>query len=64
MSLVADIDLLMAEIATSGHRGPFDLTLDGQVTQADADNLIHTILDTEYGDADLSGTVDEADLPA
>lgn len=39
-----------------------DLNHDGMVNQADIDYLIHTILNTEYGDANLDGFVDAADL--
>ncbi len=39
-----------------------DLNHDGIVNQADIDYLIHTILNTEYGDANLDGLVDAADL--
>ena len=56
-----DIDRLMAEVRTAGNRGPFDLTLDGAVSQSDMDNLIHVVLGTEYGDMDLNGLVDQAD---
>ena len=39
-----------------------DLNHDGSVNQADADYLIRVILNTEYGDTNLDGFVDAADL--
>jgi hypothetical protein len=39
-----------------------DLNHDGMVNQSDIDYLIHTILNTEYGDANLDGFIDAADL--
>jgi hypothetical protein len=52
-----DIDLLGAELGTHTGDLRFDLTLDGIVDQADMDMLIHTVLDTNYGDANLDGMV-------
>ena len=34
------------------------------MTQADADNLVQTVLHTSYGDADLNGMVDQRDYAA
>ena len=59
---VTDIDLLFDEIAAGTHDDAYDLTGDGYVNQADADEMIHNILGTEYGDANLDGEVDAGDL--
>lgn len=58
----ADIDLLFDEINAGTHGSAYDLTGDGLVNQDDADELIHNILNTEYGDANLDGTIDAGDL--
>jgi hypothetical protein len=56
----ADIDSLWGLIQSGDSRA--DLNHDGSVNQADADYLVRVILNTEYGDANLDGTVDAADL--
>jgi len=57
----ADIDDLFAHL---GDPVPnqYDLDGDGDVDNADVDTLIHDILGTEYGDLNLDGAVDIADL--
>jgi hypothetical protein len=58
-----DIDLLYDGILNnSGYDATYDLNGDNVIDQGDMDYLIHDILHTEYGDADLSGTVDEDDF--
>lgn len=58
----ADIDLLADEINAGTHRELYDLTGDGLVDHADMDEMVHGVLNTEYGDANLDGRVDAADL--
>jgi hypothetical protein len=69
----ADIDLLFAAVADPTRGGAvsaslgqewYDLTGDGLLTSADMDELVREILGTEYGDHDLDGDVDGADLAA
>jgi len=64
-----DIDLLFADFGDAGHAGPqSDLDGDGDADQNDMDILIHNLVETtvgvgtEYGDANLNGTVDTTDL--
>lgn len=54
-----DIDLLYAKF---GWAPNLDLTGDGYVTQRDVDRLVHDVLGTSYGDADLDGDVDYSDF--
>jgi hypothetical protein len=56
----ADIDALCAGIDTPAPR--FDLNADGRVDKDDLDHMIHQILGTSYGDADLNGRFDSSDL--
>ena len=55
-----DIDLLYAQLGA--HQEHADLDGDGIVDVHDADLLIHTILGTRRGDADLDGDVDISDF--
>lgn len=55
-----DIDLLFANLG--GADPTYDLTNDGQVTNADADLWVSTLANTAYGDTDLDGDVDDSDL--
>jgi len=57
-----DIDLLTAQIRAGTNRPTFDLTGDQRVDRADVDRLVRSILATSYGDANLDGDVDQADL--
>lgn len=57
-----DIDLLFGAISAAMHDPFFDLTGDDLVTPADTDELVHNILHTYYGDANLSGDVTIGDL--
>ncbi len=56
-----DIDSLYAAINGNSANAQYDLNGDGSVNQTDVDFLIHDLLHTEYGDADLSLFVDEDD---
>ena len=58
----ADIDLLFDHIAGSVAAG--DVNSDGAVDAGDVDFLIRGILETEYGDFDLDGRIDNTDLTA
>jgi subtilisin family serine protease len=59
----ADIDILynaiFGRISTLAYH---DLTMDGSVTQQDMDFLIHDVLNTLYGDANVDGFTDVPDL--
>ena len=57
-----DIDLLCAAIAQGASSSPFDLHLDGRLDREDVNQLVRGILHTDYGDANLDGQVDSADL--
>jgi len=65
-----DIDLLAAAVQDGSANSRFDLNGDGTVDfvanglgdASDSDYLVRTLLGTEYGDADLDGDVDIADL--
>jgi GH35 family endo-1,4-beta-xylanase len=59
---VADIDALYAAIAAGSTASVYDLDGNGSVAKADVDYLIHTILGTAYGDANLDKSVDVGDL--
>ncbi|MDP6634781.1 MAG: dockerin type I domain-containing protein [Phycisphaerae bacterium] len=56
-----DIDLLAEVIASGVYNPDHDLNGDGRITTADRDTLIRDILNTEYGDFDLNGSVTAAD---
>ncbi len=55
-----DIDFLFANFGPSAPVN-LDLDLDGDADQADVDTLVRGILLTEYGDANLSGSVNSSD---
>jgi len=64
-----DIDLLFADFGDAGRAGPqSDLDGDGDAESSDMDILIHNLVETtvgvgtEYGDANLDGTVEATDL--
>ena len=57
-----DIDLLHRAIGLGLNSASYDLNGDGKVDGDDAGILIHDILDTEYGDFNLDGLVNGADL--
>ena len=59
-----DIDLLFGQVpgTVPPAESKFDLTSDSILNQADVDELIHTILGTEYGDANLDKAIDGGDL--
>jgi ELWxxDGT repeat protein len=60
----ADIEVLAAAIADGSTDLRFDLTADGQVTGEDLTHLVVGILETSFGDTNLDGRVDRADLAA
>jgi hypothetical protein len=57
-----DVDLLSAALRRGGAELRFDLNFDGQVNQSDRDHLVRDILMTEFGDSNLDGIFDSADL--
>ncbi len=59
---VLDIDLLCSQINRGGHDPLFDLSDNGEVSQADLDTLVLGLLRTTYGDTDLDSVFDSADL--
>jgi hypothetical protein len=59
---VEDVDLLSAEIDSPEPRFWFDLNDDGMVDQDDRPVWVSDLKQTFFGDADLDGQVDAADL--
>lgn len=57
-----DIDLLSHAIATQRNAWAYDLNSDGLVNRSDVESLIVDILETQFGDANLDGTVDTLDF--
>lgn len=57
-----DIDTIYAAIAASSTDSLYDLDGNGVVDQSDVDYLVHVILWTTYGDANLDGVFDSSDL--
>lgn len=57
----ADIDMLYASFGANANPR-FDLSGNGTVNQQDVDVLVTSILGTQYGDANLDGDVDTADV--
>ncbi len=57
-----DIDLMFDEVLGSASDSLYDLTGDTNIDSADTDYLVHTVFNTEYGDANLDGKVDVLDL--
>ena len=57
-----DIDLLFDAIAAGTHDPHFDLTNDALVNQDDVAHLVTSVLGTNFGDANLDGSVDRADF--
>ena len=60
----ADIDVLSMAIRDGLIESQYDLNGDKMIDKADMDVLIHEHMNTEYGDADLNGTVDFLDFMA
>jgi parallel beta-helix repeat protein len=56
-----DLDLMMAHVNAGSANCLYDLTGDGVVDKSDADAMVHDMLGTEYGDANLDGLVSDAD---
>lgn len=59
---VDDVELLCEAIRSAEDPDGFDLTGDGSVNDADLDFMIHDILGTSAGDANLDGVFDSSDL--
>ncbi|MCH8042376.1 MAG: choice-of-anchor B family protein [Planctomycetes bacterium] len=59
---VRDVDALLGEINQPSGKAIFDLDDDGLIDRQDLAFLVREVLDTELGDANLDGRVDEADL--
>lgn len=57
-----DIDLMFNVIELGIYIENYELTGDGQVNTADADELIENLIGTAYGDANLDGAVSLLDL--
>ncbi len=57
-----DIDTLAAAIRSGAADAVFDLNSNGRVDKDDMNMLVHDILDTNYGDANLDRVVDMDDL--
>lgn len=58
----ADIDKLYAEIRNMTHLAEFDITGDGSVNSSDVAQLVEGVLTTQFGDANLDGSVDDIDF--
>jgi hypothetical protein len=58
----ADIDLLSAAVRRGQYDRYFDLNTDGIVDQTDRELWVHDRFHTYYGDADLNGRFESADL--
>jgi uncharacterized protein YjbI with pentapeptide repeats len=61
---VEDIDLLLAGIRLDDEQERYDVNSDAQVNFADMQVWIHDLQRTWFGDADLNGQFDSADLVA
>jgi hypothetical protein len=59
-----DLGLLCAAILAADPAAEFDLTGDGQVDQLDRDSMVFDQLQTTYGDSNLDGIFNSADLVA
>jgi ELWxxDGT repeat protein len=57
-----DVDLLFASVASGGNDPAFDLTGDSLVDGEDVSHLVESILGSRFGDANLDGAVDRADV--
>lgn len=58
----SDIDLLLDNLGSADPL--YDLNRDGSADSGDVDFLVETVLGTSYGDANVDGRVDAADLNA
>lgn len=58
---LADIDLLTEQITLENHSVCYDLTGDGFVDASDLEDLVVNRIETQLGDVDLNGVVDELD---
>jgi hypothetical protein len=57
-----DIDWLTAAVANDSSVSWFDLSADGVVDSSDVDDLVRVWIGTEFGDANLDGSVDASDF--
>ena len=60
----ADIDAVFANRNAAGNVWYYDFNVDGAVTNADVDVMVHQMLQTEFGDANLDQKVNFDDLLA
>jgi hypothetical protein len=58
----ADIDLLSVEVRAGTNDADFDLNSDSLVDQSDRTFWVHDLKQTYFGDADLNGEFESADL--
>jgi hypothetical protein len=58
----ADIDLLSAQVRSNTNDQLYDLNSDSVVNDLDRQTWVHDLKQTYFGDADLSGAFDSADL--
>ena len=59
---IADMDLLTTALRIGSQKEIYDLNLDGQVDQQDRTTWVHDVKQTWFGDANLDGYFDSADL--
>ena len=59
---VADIDALASAIRKGSNDSRFDVDGDGHVIKADLDMMIHDVMVTEYGDANLDQVINMDDM--
>jgi hypothetical protein len=62
--VVADVELLCAAIRMGGQLADFDVTQDGLLDSLDLDAFLRDLAHTSYGDTNLDGTFNSADLVA
>lgn len=59
---VADVDILVSKLQIGSQYHNYDLNADEQVDSRDLDLWVHDLAKTYYGDANLDGQFDSADL--
>ncbi len=59
---LADVDGLVAAIASSSNALPYDVTGDGMLNLLDLDRWVEVLFGTRYGDANLDWVVDGSDF--
>ena len=60
----SDVDALVAAVNANETDTRFDLNDDGNVDQLDIDHWVASLANTFYGDANLNGLIEQADLDA